>query len=75
MWPLNDNEGCAITGAAPLPRSLSYVTTVAEPAAGSSTCRAIDHMKATSSRAMAVTTTLGYFPCAISLRNRLHSRT
>ena len=46
---------------------------MSQPAMGTS--RAMAHMNAASSRAMAVTTTLGFLPRAVRRRNLLHNRT
>ena len=47
----------------------------AAPAGVMLTSRAIAHMKAASSRAMAVATTVDFLPLRDSVRNRLQSRT
>ena len=63
----------APTGAAPLPRPCHGRRRSGHAVMGTS--RAMAHMKAASSRAMAVTTTLGCLPLVTRRRKRLQRRT
>ncbi len=69
--PLNAVEGCAIPGPRRFPEPAEIVQCCY---AAMGTSLAMAHMKAASSRAMAVTTTLGCLPRAIMRRKRLQSR-
>src|SRR3970040_768715 len=71
--PLNVGEGCAAYRGRTPPPTRDFVDDAYVVVIGTSL--AIAHMNATSSRAMAVTATLGCLPRATSRPKRLHSRT